>query len=333
MWEGLFRADGGRRRTPLSDRLRHTGEEREIWIDNLPRSLTEAMIYETEVAGEIEYPLTRTLANRIAGLGTAYRQAKEASNLEGAKTLLLATVWLDDPYFTDALVEKEQNIRPRLLDIVAEASDWNALTRPTGVVTVNALLSLLAQWDVEFSAKHFARLQAQSAFVLLMPWADIPHDDQPIVRKRGMFRFPVARLIDLSFALAQFHKHKKWPDRRPTVKELAIWCAEIEQNLVQWRDCTKSFRWRDFSNIWAALFPESMQNGRTGRVRPLSPLYVAAAIFQDLLVDIDPNSRGKEVGLHDDEYRYWWKIHFDQFQQASGATFGDTPWPAWLTNP
>ena len=33
MWEGLFRADGGRRRTPLSDRLQRAGQKSDKPID------------------------------------------------------------------------------------------------------------------------------------------------------------------------------------------------------------------------------------------------------------------------------------------------------------
>lgn len=327
------RASSERYLTELLEKKGYTENDRQLWIENLPRSLAEGMIYETEIAGEIEYPLARSLANRIGKLGEAYREAQETRNLEGAKELLISTAWLDARYFTDALTEKERNSRPRLLDTVATAGDWNALERPVGAVTANALLSLLALWDIEFSSIYLTRLQARSTFVLLMPWADMPDNATKIVRKRGLFRFPVARLIDLSYALAHFHQHKKWPDRRPNVKELAIRCGETEQNLVQWRDGTKCFRWQHFQNIWEVLFPERLYGGKPARVRPLSPLYVAAAIFQNTLVKVDTNSRAKEVWLCDDEYLYWWKMHREQYPQASGVTFGDIHWPAWLTNP
>lgn len=326
------RASAERYLNDLLEKNGYTEKERQIWIDNHPGSLAEGMIYETEIAGEIEYPLTRNLARRMGELGVAYRKAKETRDLEGAKDLLLSTGWLDARYFTNALAEKELNIRPRLLDTVAAASDWNALARPVGAITANALLSLLALWDVEFSAIHFTRLRARSVFVLLMPWADIPNDAKEFVPKRGMFRFPITRLIDLSYALAYLHQHDKWPDRRPTVKELAIRCAETEQNLVQWRDGTKFFRWQHFQNTWEALFPDRMYGGKPSRVRPLSPLYVAAAIFQISMVKVDTNSPEKEVGIADDEYLYWRRIHLEQFQQTSGATFGDIHWPSWLTN-
>jgi len=306
--------------------------ECQAWLHNHPKSFAAAVIYETEVSGEVEYPLTRRLAKRIDELGRALRSAREENDLDKAKAVLLRTEWLDPDYFTATLEEKTSNIRPTLLDEVRATRDWAALTKPVGAVTANALLSLLAVWDVEFSVKHFSRLQARSAFALLLPFARLP-DEQPIRRVRGMFRFPIARLIEFSFALSEFHRHDRWPEHRPTVKELAIACCESERNLVDWRDGTKHFQLHHFSNIWQALFPERINGGNTSSVRPLSPLYVAAAIFQDLLVNVDTSSRAKEVSLCDDEYLHWWQIHFQQVRQTSDIRLGDISWPAWLTEP
>ena len=302
-------------------------DEISAWITGHPGTLTAGMIYETEVQGTIEYPLTMALARRIDELGITLISARESGDFAKAKITLLGTEWLDSRHFLSNH-DEAPNASPELLQGAQSASVWSELEKPASGVAANLLFSLLAQWDIELQSQHFPRMQRRPVFSLLLPLADIERV-QANPRGREPMRFPVSRLIDLLFAMHHRYKYCRWPDTRPGLKDLVPVCNESETNLVNWRDSTKHLSLNNFEQLRHALFVPA----KNGCSPPIMPLYVATALFQVLLVKVDTAKRGKQVRLHDAEYLYWWNEQLQRMQQAGGVPSGDTPWPAWLSEP
>src|SRR5690606_23409364 len=127
---------------------------------------------------------------------------------------------------------------------------------------------------------------ARSVFSYLLPFAHVPEGANEVRRTRGMFLLPIRRLLDLAFALAVFHPRRSWKVDRPSLEELVQKTHEEEPTLVNWRDGTKRFGWQDFDRAWDKMFRAS-RTENSEPVAPLAPLFVAATIFQDLLVNVD----------------------------------------------
>lgn len=319
----------------LSD-LRDRGygeEERLARFAKMPRSLAGQLIFASERLGEIEYPRAREFALQIDSLGKDVTEARLSNDLPHAKAVLLETAWLDQRYFAKHAHEFQESDRPALVADVESADSWPNIHRPLGAVTVNLLFSLLALWEVESNWKFFQRFQQRSVFSLLLPRALIDGEGR-VLKKRGVFQLPIRRLIDLAGALAYRYREKAWPERPLSVRELTIICCrETERGFVDWRDGTTRLLWPDFERIGRYLFYRGDEVEREGSVPVLTPLFCAASLFQMLLVEKDLKGRTRSITIPSDEYSYWYERHALEQRQASAVTFGDTPWPAWLTSP
>lgn len=307
-------------------RKQELGEEYiQRWLDNHPKTIAAALVYEAELPGEVEYPQTRALAQAMDALGRELYAARLEGNLERAKGVLLETEWLDARYYQADEVERNSDHVPALMAQARAASEWSELQKPADAVAANLLFAWLAQWDVELYKRFFLRLEHRSIFSLLLPTCNLERARaQP--RSRGNMRFPITRLIDLVYAMGAFHQGQVWPKARPTLRDLVRATAQPEANLVNWRDGTKRMRFADFERIWESCFPK----GEAERMPPIVPHYIAAALFQVLFVKVDTNSRHKEILLHDDHYLFWWNEQWKQNQQADKIPTGLIPWPAWL---
>lgn len=305
--------------------------ERQDYLAGHPKSLTAGLVYEAAFVSRLEYPRTLAFAERIDALGAAFVEAQSAKDLGRAKALLLDTDWLDHRYFSDTALERSGGKTPRLLSHLIGAMSWDDLSQVRSVVTANLLFSVLALWDIELRSRHLQRLQARPVFSLLLPYAHVPEGAHNVPRARGMFLLPIRRLLDLVFALAAFHPRRSWKVDRPSLEELVQKTHEEEPTLVNWRDGTKRFGWQDFDRAWDKMFRAS-RTENSEPVAPLAPLFVAATIFQDLLVNVDSRSRAKEILLFDEDYSEWWAFHAVEVEGAKAEAKDASPWPTWLSH-
>lgn len=314
----------------LDDQLEKRGfdaNERLDWIANQPKSPLASLVYTCEIPIDVQYPRARAFASKIDNLFEKLTKTSIEGDLTRAIAILADEPWLDDWYLAKNIKSRSTTEKSKILDAIQDDGGWDALEKLIVTIAANSLFSWLAMWDVEFYSTQLGRLAPSSVFARLLPTADIP-ETGPIEKKRGMFQFPVSRLIDLSYAMAYYGQHQTWPDRRPTVKELSLRSNEPEQNLVNWRDGTKRHTWNHFEQIWKAFF--TSPDGMSSNVRPLIPLYVVATIFQDFLVCINSNSREKTIHLFDDEYLDWWNFHSQDVALAKRTSLEDISWPEWL---
>jgi len=304
-------------------------KERQALIDGHPSTWMAGVVYEAGLASGLEYPRTLAFAAQIDALGAAFLEAQSEKDLGRAKALLVDTEWLDHRYFSETATERSADAPPRLLRRVISATGWDELLQEMVTVRLNLLFSVLALWDIELHSRHLKRLQARPVFSFLLPYADVPEGANKVLRTRGMFRLPVRRLLDLVFALASLQPRREWKVDRPSLEELAQKTNEAEQTLVNWRDGTKRFGWRDFDRVWREMFLAAQDKG-TAPIAPLAPLFVAATIFQNLLVNVDSRSPAKRILLFDEDYSDWWAFHAAE-AEGPKVEAGASPWPKWLS--
>lgn len=305
--------------------------ERQDYLAKHPRSLTAGLVYEAAFVSRLEYPRTLAFAERIDALGAAFAEAQSAKDLGRAKALILDTAWLDHRYLSETAAERSAGAPPVLLRKVIGATSWDELLRDIAIVRTNLIFSLLALWDIELRSRHLQRLQARPVFSLLLPFSDIPEGANEVRRTRGMFLLPVRRLLDLVFALAAFHPLRSWNVDRPSLEELAQKTNEEDRTLVNWRDGTKRFGRQNFDRVWNETF-RAFRTEKIEPMAPLAPLFVAATIFQDLLVNGDSRIPAKEVWLVEEDYSEWWAFHAAGVEGARAEANDASPWPTWLSH-
>ncbi len=294
-----------------------------------PGMLYSGLVYECQIEGFIAFPHTIELASAIDRLSTRLFEARQRNDLVGFKDALLNHPVLGPAYFAQNGAPTTQSTNNPLLEQLRTAQDWAAIDQPLAAVTSNSLLSLLALWDVEFCSQYFSSFAPRSCFAMVLPQLDPKAgnaDAGKIAKRRGMFLYPVRRLIDLMACMGEFARNHNWPERIPKAQDIVRQSYESEQNLVNWRDGTKKFTRRDFTHIWHKLCPD--RKGSTGPIRAPepSPLFVATVFWQALLVDVGTTSKVKSIMLIEDDYLRWWTMHHEALR-AKGTVFGASPWP------
>lgn len=312
----------------------YSTEEIQTWLVqhpgyDTPGMLYSGLVYECQIAGYIAYPHTIEFASAIDRLSTRYFEARQQNNLAVFKDALLNHPVIGPAYFARIGAPTTQSTNNSLLEQLRAAEDWATIDQPLAAVTLNSLLSLLALWDVEFCSQCFSPFAPRSCFAMVLPKLDPKAgnaDTGKIAKRRGMFWYPVRRLIDLMACMGEFAHNHNWPERIPKTQDIVRQTNESEQNLVNWRDGTKKFTRRDFTHIWHKLCPD--RKGSTGPIGApeAAPLFVATVFWQSLLVDVNTASKKKSITLIEDDYLRWWTIHHEALR-AKGTVFGASPWP------
>ena len=316
------------------DKNGYSPEEIETWLTlhpgyGSPGMFYSDLVYGCQIEGFISFPHTIELASAIDRLSTRLVEARQRNDLAGFKDALLNHPVLGPAYFAQNGAPTTQTTNTPLHEQLRTAEDWAAIYQPLAAVTSHSLLSLLALWDVEFCSQYFSSFAPRSCFAMVLPRLDPKAgnaDAGKIEKRKGMFWYPVRRLIGLMASLGGFARNQRWPVRVPEVEDVASKTVEFKQNLVNWRDGTKKFTRRDFTHIWHKLCPD--HKGSTGPIRAPepSPLFVATVFWQALLVDVSTTSKVKSIMLIEDDYLRWWTMHHEALR-AKGNVFGTSPWP------
>lgn len=176
----------------------------------------------------------------------------------------------------------------------------------------NSLYMFFAAWDVEGTGRYIRRYREQSFFKYVWPAA---HDDiskgTPI--HRDAFRYPVRRLLDLSYYLLHSLANGDFPSKRVSMKDQAKFFDRDENTLRHWRSGGVNLSARDFYSICRAMAGEHKNFDLAWPY--FFQLYYAAVFFQENFTDV---GGGREEGrrwiyLALELYDYWWSYYHDKF--------------------
>lgn len=312
------------------DEAGYTLDEAENWLANHPGATMRGAIcssvgYDAQINGVMSFPWTIEYACHIDHLSLQLFDARSKGGLEGFKSALLCSDFAAPAYYLRTSEEGGGAAKPPLLRQLESASRWSELDEVWPTIVANVTFSLLAHWDVEFCSRYFAKYEPRSIFALVLPRLNqavdsVGMDDIP--KRRDMFWYPVRRLIDVMACMGERARTGAWPKRAPKPKEIERYISQEGSTLTNWRDGTKKFVGRDFYSLW-----EQMCSPRQEYVgRPPLPLFYAALIWQELLVEVSATTREKKIYLFDNEYKFWWNHHYEALM-AKGCTVGTTPWP------
>lgn len=259
--------------------------------------------------------------------------AHKAGDIEKIKLILLeALTWLRSFCPADEDVKDAVELKQRF-----EAGvDLETLLADAKFLFEQIFLHLISCWDAEFFASYFPSVFAPyPLFELMMPRLDpqieIERDTCRFLRngmppKLKIFERSIMRLFDFLSVLIYWRKFRRFPDRIPSVKDMAAWFGESEARIVSWRDETTKFTANNLLAIWKVGVGRDEQGNYPGV--PL-PMLVAAYLWSPLLVC----EKRKPVRwvICFDGYELWWKRNLERLT-AKGLKFGVTPWPKCLTD-
>lgn len=297
-------------------------QEIDEFIMNYPRSLYAGLIYGCQVPGKVNFAHTIEFASRFDDISSDLFEVREQNDLEEFKRILLTSEVLDRRYYVFADDEWSSSVDPEALSKIKSAQDWTDIDKPFKVLTSNVLFSLMAHWDIEFCHQYFQALESKPLFSLVLPKLDPAAGDlnkSTISKRRGMFWFPVKRLIDLMACLGHYNHGKSWPDYVPKISDIVRMTSERERELVNWRDGTKRFMANDFYRTWKKFCPDM--------IAP-EPLFIAATMWQIYLIEVSATKKSKAMFLFDDRYQGWWEAHFTKLANDLSLSSEDKDrWP------
>lgn len=316
----------------LINGLREAGNtEAEIkkHIDGHPESnnsgmLYSGLIYESQVKGVMKFPKTIVLAEKIDSLSSELYKAKESNDLELFKTNLLNSARDDNCFW---ILDEESE---SYLSGIETAKNWDDLHHHLSELKYLTIISLLSHWDIEFCTQYFESYELRPMFVLVLPKSDPAigeiNTGDTIEKRRDMYWLPVRRLISLLACMNEYLKNDCWPDEVPSVRKFSIFTSEVEQNLVNWRDGTKKYTYRNFSSLWDGVCRDNRNGELVSDLTPPIPIFVSTKFWEMLLVK---KIKGKvnEVVLIEDDYCRYWEWHKNKYKTNQSAN-NKKEWPS-----
>lgn len=326
-------------------RLREKGmseTEAEAWLLSFPDATDEApyclsRLIRMFALSDEPPPETLALATRMDELAHELGNSKSNGNFAAYKQALLNAPLVDRNYFADT--ERELGIDgiPRALRQAQMADNWEGLENSIQIVTVNLLVSLMACWDLEFCRTYSPLMKPFPFFETVMLRLVNDQYENPKLGRDGIHR-PTKVLLDLLAMMGDWIRHHGTkPLRKIQVREMAIWLETGNpqipaQKLWNWRRGRDAFLIDDLEVVWrrfTGAYDDEARN-RTIPPSPL-PLFVAAQVWEHMLVEIDRKKRAEKFFVMQPWYLWWWEYHRARLA-AKGITWGDHPWPACVRN-
>lgn len=285
--------------------------------------ITSRLIFSLQ-AGYGFYPASLQLACQIDLLELRLEAHRIAGDVGAFAEELLVTEWFGDEHFSNP--ENDNGAEATRMQLRA-ATSWPELRETIAILLLNTQLQLLATLDLEFCGRYLKDFAATPVFTAVLPRlgpdAD-PGAEKPLAVGRDTFHYPVRRLLDVMACMRAASRHRKWPQKVPTVEEVAAWARVTPATLTKWRT-GRVFTMTRFIQVW-----EDMFNSLDASEQPPAPmpLMYAALIFTELFVKGSREKRDLTFMTLDPRfYRHWWEIQHRKLQaEAPELRFGSNAW-------
>lgn len=266
-------------------------------------------------------PLTKAFAEDVDRLLGQLAASYEARDLDSFKKLILECDW-GGPASPDAIDAS---------DAIRHAADWSTLTKASSGIADEILVCFLAALDVEHGATYFQRFRQRPLFPLVLPRVNPSVDLSAAtvtIPKRNFIRRPARRLLELMYAMAFYVRHRRWPAKPVSRRNLAQAIDLDERHVGNLYDGTRRLTWRLYETISQRLF---FSVGRKGPFNLPTPLFIAALLWGEALIATDAKGKVKRVVVLDERnYLRYWQWH--RARWASQLPQGTEGWPDWLDN-
>lgn len=194
------------------------------------------------------------------------------------------------------------------------ASTWEAVAPLADATLQIALFDQFAHVDAVWGSAFFSRFHPRPLFPLVAPQK----------RDGKGVNMPVRRLLEMSWAITHWVKHRNWPAERPGPKDLAERLG-VEPSLISsFLDGTTKVRLKQFEGQWEQF---SLGFRLSQKVDFPLPLAAVAICWQHQMVEVSPEHKVRSAIVLGDGYGKLWR--WRRSTLASPST-GTESWAAWL---
>jgi len=290
---------------------------------NQPRPYTD-FIYALEIAGSVKLPLTITFAEEIDCLANSISLAYQTNDLDSFKLAIAGCTWGDG--VPQPIAEQEEG--ERRFDALNAATNWEEAFAALEGFADSVLICLFAALDAEHGSTFFGHFRPRPLFLLVAPKLNPAFDPDALDKmpRRNLVYRPVRRLLELSYALMFWVRHKRWPAKPVGRKALGEALGLDDRSVGNLFDGTRNLSANLFNSLWDSM---AKSTARSGPFNSPSPLILATIFFQNGLIALHPNQKLKKVAvLNDANYTRIWTWHRQRW--ASQLRQGTEGWPTWL---
>lgn len=269
------------------------------------------------------------LAGRIDEISQQLTELRQGNHINAIVSLLLDSDLIVAEHLMHPEIDgPEGDQRTRL----EAATSFSQLALPLAVVAVNLHLQLLATLDLEFCTGYLKKFSLRPVFLCLMPRPnpEADSDSEGLYHNtKDLFHLPVRRLLELMICLREWRVNGHWPAAIPSVGEMAVRMQCEPQALTKWR-MGRQFRYRDYENLWTALY-----SGSASPPHPPGAPAIAALLLTELCIKGRRETGDLRMIVPDDEtYVRWWRYQKAAIMADGGLlTCGDLAWMPGLFGP
>ena len=269
-----------------------------------------------------------------ASLPLARAYALEIDELLSA---LCAEVDADDPgAFRDAVLEfviadavnGEDEVEATLLGKWVGCATWEDLSVPFAHLADMLAWDVYAALDAEWSSRFFETMEPQPT--LLWVAARLNPGITPAVGKRqrnAVFR-PVRRMLEFSFALAEYAYLGRWPRAKPGRSSLSEVMDLSDADVGNFFDDTRRISFDECQHFWETMCKQVRFQRRRHGIAPFPGLLAGMAIHWQRTMLTTQLGREQVHVLDEDFYRARWATHRERWRPSLPS--GTKNWPNWL---
>ena len=250
----------------------------------------------------------------------------------------------DDPVeFRDAVLEaimEDVTENPAEADAaMVEAwsgtESWDDITDHFVALIQVLMVSLFAAIDVEWGSRYFRSFEPRPVFLWVAPRMNPSLAQAGKTSKRNRTFRPTRRLLELSFAVAQYAYLGTWSDSPPGRSMIAA-AFKLEDYVVgNLFDGTRKLGFAEFQSCWERMCKQpTWQTKRAGMMVTPTVLANIALGMEAVLVETGPKMEFLSALLLDEaDYRGRWAYFRKRWANelaGNGAATAIEQWPGWL---
>jgi len=250
----------------------------------------------------------------------------------------------DDPAaFRDAVLEatfedateNPSEADPAMVEAWAKTESWDDITDHFVALTQALTLSLFAAIDAEWGARYFESFEPEPVFLWIAPRLNPGMAKGSEASNRNRVFRPIRRLLELSYAVAQYAYIGTWPDGPPGRTAVAD-AFDLQDTVVgNMFDGTRKLGFAEFQSCWERMCRQpAWQAKRAGLMTTPTILANMAIGMEAVFVETGPKMKFLSALLLDEaDYRGRWAYFRKRWARelpSGGETTSGVQWPSWL---
>lgn len=306
-------------------------------------------IHALEFPPALLLPISKAVALEVDELLEALTDACQANDLSGFKRTWCAYVERHDLRMGSSDESARLHAPYADGDALESIDCWEGAQKLAKEAVDYLYLDIIAALDAEWSCSYFGGRQTAPLFPLvMMRLQDGLLETKKAISRKNVFYRPARRLLETLYALLFLKRYRKWPEKPPGPKDLAmalddptnddaITAAVISNHFDGTLKLTLELTYDYWCQLYAHFFPGTNEGERAA---PPDPMIMLALQWDAIQIQ----DSGRTLFLFDlDAYVDLWRERRQQWDELQATLYEHRPetghseqepieWPAWMAN-